>query len=112
MLGEGIPLLEVNDDTGPPEDRELRHRLDAGEADSLRGALECGGTLATDDLAARRLASEYDVPVTGSIGLLVLGIERDLLDTGTANDWLTTWRDERGYYAPAETIEDALPDRS
>lgn len=111
-LGDGIPLLEVNGDTTSPEDREIRRRLDAGEADSLIGALEYGGTLATDDLAARELASEYDVPVTGSIGLLVLGIERDVLNTGTANGWLATWRDERGYYAPVETIEDALLDRS
>lgn len=112
VLGEGIPLLEVNGDTASPEDHEIRQRLDAGEADSLRGALKHGGTLATDDLAARRLASEYDVPVTGSIGLLVLGTGRDALDVDTANEWLATWRDERGCYAPVETVEEALPDES
>jgi predicted nucleic acid-binding protein len=111
-LGEGIPLLEVNGDTVPLEDHGIRRRLDAGEADSLIGALEYGGTLATDDLAARRLASECDVPVTGSIGLLVLGIECGTLDVDTANGWLATWRDERGYYAPVETVEEALPNGS
>lgn len=111
-LGEGIPLLEMNGDTVPPESHGIRRRLDAGEADSLIRTLEHGGTLATDDLAARRLASEYDVPVTGSIGLLVLGIERGVLETETGNEWLATWRDERGYYAPVETVEDALPDES
>lgn len=73
----------------PAEDAAIRKRLDAGEAAALRGALERDGTLATDDLAARgstarfseasltlglaarRLADDLSVPVTGSIGLLV-----------------------------------------
>jgi len=33
---------------------------------------------------------------------------RDRLDVETANAWLATWRDERGYYAPVERVEAAL----
>lgn len=74
----------------------------------MRGAVEDSGALATDDLAARRLAGELDVPVTGSIGLLVLGIERDRIDTETADGLVETWRTERGYYAPVESVTELL----
>lgn len=40
----------------------IRERLDPGEAESLVLAVEQDGTLATDDLAARELAREHDVP--------------------------------------------------
>ncbi|WP_152043472.1 hypothetical protein [Salinigranum salinum] len=108
QLGSEITILEVNSNTRGPDESELRSRLDPGEAESLLGAITHDGTLVTDDLAARRVAAEFDVPVTGSIGLLVLGIRRDALAVETANEWLTTWRDERGYYAPVERIEDVL----
>lgn len=88
--------------------QDVRERLDPGEAESLLGAIEHGGTLATDDLAARRVADQRDVPVTGSIGLLVLGVELDHIDRNTADDWLDTWRDRRGYYAPVESVTEIL----
>lgn len=111
-LGDDISLFDVTDGTeeGRPERSTLRAELDLGEADSLLCATIRDGTLATDDLAARRLADKHDVPVTGSVGLLVLGIERDALDVTTANEWLDTWRAERGYYAPVDRVEDALDD--
>lgn len=58
-----------------PAVRDIRDRLDHGEAESLLGAIEHRGTLATDDLAARKAADQRDVPVTRSIGLLALGVE-------------------------------------
>ena len=88
----------------------LHERLDPGETEALRGAVENGGTLATDDLAARRLAGELNVPVTGSIGLLVLGVKRDQIDTETAGEWIETWRTQRGYYAPVESVAELLND--
>jgi len=88
--------------------QDLRSRLDPGEAESLFGAIEHCGTLATDDLAARKIADQRDVPVTGSIGLLVLGVESDHLDRDTAGEWLETWRERRGYYAPVESVTEIL----
>jgi predicted nucleic acid-binding protein len=104
---EGLAVTDI-----PPEagETDIRDRLDAGEAESLLGAIEHGGTLATDDLTARRLADDRSVPVTGSIGLLVLGVERGLIDRETADAWLDTWREERGYYAPVESVGDVLED--
>lgn len=46
--------------------------------------------------------------MTGTIGLLVLGVERGVLDVPTANARLETWRTERGYYAPVERLEAVL----
>lgn len=86
----------------------LHERLDPGETEALRGAVERDGTIATDDLAARRLATELDVPVTGSIGLLVLGIKRDRIDDETADEWVETWRNERGYYAPVKSVTELI----
>lgn len=86
----------------------IRDSLDSGEAESLYLARERGGTLATDDLAARRLASEAGIPVTGSIGLLVVGIRRGELDVATADDWLEAWRTERGYYSPVGSLDEAI----
>lgn len=104
-FGDGLRVSDVSPET---EDEQSRERLDAGEAEAFRGAVEYDGTLATDDLAARRLADERDVPVTGSIGILVLGIERGHIDSETADKWLDTWRETRGYYAPVESVEEVL----
>lgn len=104
-FGDTLPVRSV------PRDEllaELRERLDAGEAESLRAAIEHGGTIATDDLAARRIAKDRDQPVIGSIGLLVLGIRRDHIDQETADRWLDIWRNERDYYAPVDSVGDVL----
>lgn len=102
---EGLVVSDV-----PPEigGANLRKRLDPGETEALRGAAERAGTLATDDLATRRLATELDVPVTGSVGLLVLGIKREHIDSETADEWIDIWRTERGYYAPVESVTELI----
>ena len=108
-VGEEIPVRTVP----ASEDRAaIRDRLDEGEAESLLGVIEHGGTLATDDLAARRVAKNRNIPVTGSVGLLVLAVEGDYLDSETADEWLETWSDVRGYYAPVETVSELLDDDS
>lgn len=107
QLGDGIALLEVTegtDDAGT----EIRRQLDAGEAESLLGAIEQDGTLATDDRAARTLAARFEVPVTGSIGILAVGVRRGVLEIDDANEWLDVWRERRGYYAPVDRIQDVV----
>jgi predicted nucleic acid-binding protein len=89
---------------------EIQQRLDLGEAEALVAALTNGGTLASDDAQGRSLASSYDVPVTGSIGLLVRGIVEGQLTVETADEWLTTWVDKRNYFSPVESVMAVLPD--
>lgn len=100
-----VRAVSVDDDI-----QTVRDRLDRGEAESLLVAIERHGTLATDDLAAREIADQRDVPVTGSIGLLVLGVESAHLDRDTADEWLDTWQERRGYYAPVESVTEILND--
>ena len=104
-LGEELHIQPAAADDGV---QEIRDRLDHGEAESLLGAIEHRGTLATDDLAARKVADQRDVPVTGSIGLLVLSVESAYLDRDTADKWLGTWRERRGYYAPVKSMAEIL----
>lgn len=106
-LDEGLSVQPLSSDDDRPE---IRDRLDLGEAESLLWAIEHRGTLATDDLAARTIADQRGVPVTGSIGLLVLGVESGHLDRATADEWLDTWREKRGYYAPVESVTEILDD--
>lgn len=82
----------------------IHERLDRGEAQALLGAISSGGTLATDDLAARQLATDEQVDVTGSVGLLALGVSQGNVTMETADQWLDTWREKRGYYAPVESV--------
>ncbi|QSW99017.1 hypothetical protein [Haloterrigena alkaliphila] len=106
-FGDQLPIIDVDRSA---ESSEIRDRLDAGEAESLLAVIERDGTLATDDLAARRVADERTIPVVGSVGLLVLGVEQGRIDEATADGWLETWRNERGYYAPVESVSDVLDD--
>lgn len=82
--------------------------LDVGERESLAVALAKDGVLATDDLAAREIARVHGRPITGSIGLLVLEIKRDLIDVETADRWLATWRTQRSYHSPIDRISEVL----
>lgn len=88
----------------------VQNRLDPGEAEALVAAHTAGGTLVTDDGPARTLAADYDVTLTGSIGLLVRGVVLEELTVERADEWLTTWIEERNYYAPVDSVTAALPD--
>lgn len=103
-LGDDVPLI----DTRTGQAAEKPDRLDPGEAAAVSAALSHHGTLASDDLAARRVASERNVPVTGSIGILVVGVECGHVERATANEWLSTWEERRGYYAPVDRIDDVV----
>jgi len=66
------------------ESRIGAEELDAGERAALAIADERGIVLLTDDLAARKAASDADVEVHGSIGVIALGYSRGLLDRDEA----------------------------
>ena len=110
LEGGDIGVVETASEQLQQDYPEIRDRLDPGEAEALGAAHTAGGTLVTDDGTARRLAADYDVALTGSIGLLVRGVVRGELPVETADEWLTTWIEERNYYAPVERVTAALPD--
>lgn len=67
---------------------ELPRRLHRGEAACLAIAQHRGWLLLTDDLAARKEATRRGIRKSGSVGCLVLAVERGLCTLEQANLWL------------------------
>ena len=85
--GEGdISVVEL---TEKEEERAERHLdcLDPGESEALAVVKERDGTIVTDDGKARSVARQEEVPVTGSIGILVAKVESDRVDEEEAERW-------------------------
>jgi predicted nucleic acid-binding protein len=68
---------------------ETPSRLHKGEAACLAIAQHRHWTLLTDDSAARAEAARCRIRVSGSIGCLVLAVERRLTTLEQANEWLS-----------------------
>jgi predicted nucleic acid-binding protein len=64
------------------------------------------GRLLTDDGDARSFAKEQGVTVVGSVGVLLAAIDAGKIDEPTADEWLSTWIDDIGYYVPYRTISE------
>jgi len=104
-LGDGIPVVEIDESTAEVV-RELESRLDPEEAEAFAVAETCDGTLVTDDGPARTLARNADIPVTGSIGVLIRVVEDERIEASTADSWLKQWIDETDYRAPSREFSD------
>ncbi len=102
--------------TGMTDEQELRlfgklpPRLQPGEASSLAIAYHRGWTLLTDDQAARREAEQLGIRLSGTLGCLVLSIERDLCTLEQANTWLAEMI-QQGYRSPVTDLTPLLKDR-
>lgn len=76
-LPDWIQVLEVKDEA---HHRELRKRLDPGEASALALALEIANSLLVlDDLPARKVAAELNLPLTGTLGVLKKAKEKGII---------------------------------
>ncbi|SDY16559.1 hypothetical protein SAMN04487946_107169 [Halobellus clavatus] len=64
------------------------------------------GRLLTDDGDARSFAKDQGVTVVGSVGVLLAAIDAGKVDEPTADEWLSIWTDEIGYYAPYQSISE------
>lgn len=85
----------------------VRERLDSGEASVLRCARQVNGVVATDDSDARSLATEIDLDVVGSLGVLARAVQDDELSVARADERLIDWR-EYGCFSPVESVEAVL----
>jgi predicted nucleic acid-binding protein len=81
--------------------------LGHGERSCIAVALSRGALFASDDLDARRTASAHKVPVTGTVGLLVLGVRRNLLARQQANHLLEEMI-AHGYRSPVTSLDELL----
>ena len=91
--------------TGLTSETELHYlgtfprRLHKGEASCLAIAKVRNWLLLTDDLAARQEAERLEIKLSGSLGCLVLAVERKLCSLDTANTLLLAMI-QQGYRSP------------
>ena len=86
---------------------ELDNRLDQGEASCLALAVTRQFIFVTDDLAARRLASEKNVLLTGTLGILIRGVQGKFLPLTEANHLLKIMV-HQGYRSPVNCLDDFI----
>lgn len=86
---------------------EFPSRLHPGEASSLAIARHRGWLFLTDDMAARRQTKRLGVRLSGSLGGLVLAIERNICTLGQANFWLNRMI-EQDYKSPVNDLTSLL----
>jgi predicted nucleic acid-binding protein len=84
-------------------------RLGAGERSCLAVAVCRGGLLASDDLDARRIARQQNVPLTGTVGILGLCVRRGYLSREEANGLLTEMI-AVGYHSPVDSMDQVVED--
>jgi predicted nucleic acid-binding protein len=103
-----LPVIALSAEEQSLAER-LRARLGTGEADSLAMASMRGWTLATDDRDARRIAAQFQVAVTGTIGILARLVEEGILDIERA-DGILARMIAQGYYSPISSLREVLAD--
>ncbi|SEA05870.1 Predicted nucleic acid-binding protein, contains PIN domain [Haloplanus vescus] len=87
------------------ESRIEAEELDAGERAALAIADERGIVLLSDDLAARKAASETDVEVHGSIGVIALSYSHGLLDRDEAASRMRALQRETSLFVTEAVVE-------
>jgi len=87
--------------------QQLRQRLDAGEAACLALAASRGYRVFTDDRDGRKIAMQMGIPVSGTLGLLVLTIDKEILSLAEADDLLRRMI-AVGYRSPVMTLAEVL----
>ena len=100
-------ILRMNEDETESFFR-LCSRFGRGEASCLAIALHRDAGILTDDLDARRFAQRGNIPVSGSIGILVKCVTNGLLSLEQGNELLSQMI-QKGFYSPVESLDRFLP---
>jgi len=85
----------------------IRQFLGDGEASCLAILLEREGTLFTDDKDARRYAQHLDIPVSGTVGVLILLYTEQNITLAEADTILKDMI-AHGYYSPVQSLTEHL----
>lgn len=85
--------------------RDLLITLSPGEASCMACAALRGGTVMTDDRAARRQCAEHRIRVSGALGILKACVNDGTLSGDTADDYLSRMV-AAGFYSPIPRISD------
>ena len=87
--------------------RLFAEMLGKGESSCLSIAISRDLKVLTDDKDARKLAQRREVPVSGTIGVLVEAIREELLSIEEGNTMLSDMI-EQGYFSPFETLDELI----
>lgn len=102
-----IRLTSVSDQDEIDTFAALPRRLHRGEASCIAIARHRSWLFLTDDKAARGIAVDYRVRVSGSIGCLILAVEKRLLSADEANSLLQEMI-AQGYRSPVNDLTGPL----
>ena len=102
----GLPLVTLTESEATFA-ASLSPRLGAGERTCLSVAFHRRGLLASDDWDARRAARQHGVPQTGTVGILVLCVQRGYLSRDQANALLAEMI-ALGYRSPVASLDPLL----
>lgn len=83
--------------------KQLSRVLGAGERSCLAVVKNSGGLFVTDDRKARQVALELEVNVTGTLGILIVAVERKVIPIGDANHILAQMI-QNGYRSPVDHL--------
>ena len=86
---------------------EFDQSLDPGEASCLALAISRRMTLVTDDLAARRLAEKREVPLSGTLGILIALVRHNAFSLKEANAMLAAMI-QRRYRSPVDRLDEFI----
>lgn len=78
-------------------------RLNAGEASCLAAATHRNGRILTDDRDARKLAAQLNIPVSGTLGILLRLVQENTLSMGEAEQVLAEMI-AKGYRSPVTKL--------
>lgn len=107
----GVPsgLADISYEHVETDERRVgTEELDAGERAAIAIAEDRGVILLTDDLAAREAASDADIEVRGSIGIIALGYGRGLLDRDEAASRMRALQRETSLFVTQAVVEHGI----
>lgn len=87
--------------------RQYRNALGSGEASSIAAARSRGGTVVTDDRAARAVCSRERTKYTGTVGILIAACKDGQIALDTAEDVFQRMK-AHGFYAPLMRLRDVI----
>ena len=87
--------------------KRFKRELGAGEASCLAVAVERGYKLATDDKEARRWAKRLRIPYTGTLGILVNVVHKQVISLDEGNRLLQRMI-QASYYSPVTNLADIM----
>jgi hypothetical protein len=94
-----------------PEEKEifskLIEKLGKGEASCLAIAMVREIKILTDDWDARKYAQKFGIPVSGTIGVLVLAVKKELISKNKGNNLLSEMI-RMGFYSPVDELDGLL----